>query len=165
VAANIIDGDGRGISRTQNLVDFIPPPNPSNFFFGRYVVCISRYCAFLRLLRVFDLRCNVACPRGALPPPLSTDPLELIIWENIAYLANDSRRAEAFAMSSELSVHARTRFLLLNTLLWRSPSFKGARNPSCCNAKAACGNGLGSSAVVPSVALGIRNRMRSREST
>jgi len=30
----------------------------------------------------------------ALPP--STDPLELIIWENIAYLANDKRRAEAF---------------------------------------------------------------------
>jgi endonuclease-3 len=32
----------------------------------------------------------------ALPP--STDPLELIIWENIAYLANDKRRAEAFAI-------------------------------------------------------------------
>jgi endonuclease III len=33
-----------------------------------------------------------------LPAPLpSTDPLELIIWENIAYLANDKRRAEAFA--------------------------------------------------------------------
>ena len=30
------------------------------------------------------------------PPPL-TDPLELIIWENIAYLASDKRRAEAFA--------------------------------------------------------------------
>jgi hypothetical protein len=30
-------------------------------------------------------------------PPPSTDPLELIIWENIAYLANDERRAEAFA--------------------------------------------------------------------
>jgi hypothetical protein len=27
-----------------------------------------------------------------------TDPLELIIWENIAYLANDKRRAEAFAV-------------------------------------------------------------------
>jgi endonuclease III len=27
----------------------------------------------------------------------STDPLELIIWENIAYLASDKRRAEAFA--------------------------------------------------------------------
>jgi len=33
------------------------------------------------------------------PPasPPSTDPLELIIWENIAYLASDKRRAEAFA--------------------------------------------------------------------
>jgi endonuclease III len=32
------------------------------------------------------------------PAPLpSTDPLELIIWENIAYLASDKRRAEAFA--------------------------------------------------------------------
>jgi endonuclease III len=34
---------------------------------------------------------------GAPAPPPSTDPLELIIWENIAYLANDKRRAEAFA--------------------------------------------------------------------
>ncbi len=31
------------------------------------------------------------------PPPL-TEPLELIIWENIAYLASDKRRAEAFAI-------------------------------------------------------------------
>jgi len=35
---------------------------------------------------------------GAPAPPPSTDPLELIIWENIAYLANDKRRAEAFAV-------------------------------------------------------------------
>ena len=35
---------------------------------------------------------------GAPVPPPSTDPLELIIWENIAYLANDKRRAEAFAV-------------------------------------------------------------------
>jgi hypothetical protein len=33
---------------------------------------------------------------GAPAPPPSTDPLELIIWENIAYLANDERRAAAF---------------------------------------------------------------------
>lgn len=33
---------------------------------------------------------------GTSAPPPSTDPLELIIWENIAYLANDKRRAEAF---------------------------------------------------------------------
>ena len=30
-------------------------------------------------------------------PPPSTDSLELIIWENIAYLASDERRAAAFA--------------------------------------------------------------------
>jgi endonuclease III len=35
---------------------------------------------------------------GAPAPPPSTDPLELIIWENIAYLANDKRRAEAFTI-------------------------------------------------------------------
>jgi endonuclease-3 len=34
---------------------------------------------------------------GLPAPPPSTDPLELIIWENIAYLANDERRAAAFA--------------------------------------------------------------------
>ena len=33
---------------------------------------------------------------GAPAPLPSTDPLELIIWENIAYLANDKRRAAAF---------------------------------------------------------------------
>ena len=35
---------------------------------------------------------------GSPAPPPSTDALELIIWENIAYLASDKRRAEAFAM-------------------------------------------------------------------
>ena len=34
---------------------------------------------------------------GPPAPPPSTDPLELVIWENIAYLASDKRRAEAFA--------------------------------------------------------------------
>ena len=34
---------------------------------------------------------------GCLTPPPSTDPLELIIWENVAYLASDERRAESFA--------------------------------------------------------------------
>jgi len=33
---------------------------------------------------------------GRPTPAVSTDPLELIIWENIAYLASDDRRAEAF---------------------------------------------------------------------
>ena len=35
---------------------------------------------------------------GLPAPPPSTEPLELIIWENIAYLASDKRRAEAFAI-------------------------------------------------------------------
>src|SRR5712692_5969906 len=34
---------------------------------------------------------------GSPAPPPSTDPLELVIWENIAYLASDKRRAEAFS--------------------------------------------------------------------
>ena len=34
---------------------------------------------------------------GSPAPPASTDPLELIIWENIADLANDKSRSEAFA--------------------------------------------------------------------
>ena len=33
---------------------------------------------------------------GSPAPPHLSDPLELVIWENIAYLANDERRAEAF---------------------------------------------------------------------
>jgi len=35
---------------------------------------------------------------GSSAPLPSTDPLELVIWENIAYLASDRRRTEAFAM-------------------------------------------------------------------
>ena len=35
--------------------------------------------------------------RGRPALPASIDPLELIIWENIAYLASDERRAAAFA--------------------------------------------------------------------
>ena len=34
---------------------------------------------------------------GSPAPPFSTDPLEIVIWENIVYLANDQRRADAFA--------------------------------------------------------------------
>jgi endonuclease III len=34
---------------------------------------------------------------GSPVSPPSTDPLELVIWENIAYLASDKRRTEAFA--------------------------------------------------------------------
>ena len=33
---------------------------------------------------------------GEPDPPRVTDPFEMILWENIAYLANDVRRAEAF---------------------------------------------------------------------
>ena len=32
---------------------------------------------------------------GPPPPPVSTDPFELVLWENVAYLASDERRAEA----------------------------------------------------------------------
>ena len=32
---------------------------------------------------------------GPAPAPVSTDPFELVLWENVAYLANDERRAEA----------------------------------------------------------------------
>jgi endonuclease III len=35
---------------------------------------------------------------GSPDPPETTDPWEMIVWENIAYLANDKRRAEAMAM-------------------------------------------------------------------
>jgi endonuclease III len=38
---------------------------------------------------------------GPPEPPVSRDPLELIIWENVAYLANDQRRARAFAELKE----------------------------------------------------------------
>jgi endonuclease III len=31
-------------------------------------------------------------------PPVTTDPFELILWENVAYLVSDERRAEAFAL-------------------------------------------------------------------
>jgi endonuclease III len=47
---------------------------------------------------VDTLQQHYGCP--ATPP--STDPLELIIWENIAYLASDTRRAEAFATLKQI---------------------------------------------------------------
>ena len=54
-----------------------------------------------------------------LPAPLpSTDPLELIIWENIAYLASDERRAEAFATLKQTIGTAPNRFSLPSTPLW-----------------------------------------------
>ncbi len=38
---------------------------------------------------------------GRPKPPAITDPFELILWENVAYLANDARRDEAFRMLEE----------------------------------------------------------------
>ena len=35
---------------------------------------------------------------GKPKPPISTNPFELILWENVAYLVSDERRAQAFAL-------------------------------------------------------------------
>ena len=35
---------------------------------------------------------------GVQPPPYSSDPLGIILWENVVYLADDSRRRAAFDM-------------------------------------------------------------------
>ena len=35
---------------------------------------------------------------GKPEPPETTDPWEMIVWENIAYLADDARRREAMTM-------------------------------------------------------------------
>src|ERR1044071_6243110 len=35
---------------------------------------------------------------GKPAPPITTDPFELILWENVAYLVSDERRAEAFTL-------------------------------------------------------------------
>src|SRR5215472_14822597 len=34
---------------------------------------------------------------GEPAPPTETEPFAMILWENVAYLANDAKRAEAFA--------------------------------------------------------------------
>ena len=34
---------------------------------------------------------------GEPAPPAVTEPFAMILWENVAYLANDAKRAEAFA--------------------------------------------------------------------
>jgi len=47
----------------------------------------------LSFLRTIDL---LAQFYGEPQPPQVTNPFEMIVWENIAYLANDTRRAEAF---------------------------------------------------------------------
>ena len=66
---------------------------------------------------------------GRPAPPVSTDPLELIIWENIAYLASDGRRAEAFATLKRALEHIQSRFSLPSTLLW-PPSARLAYSPT-----------------------------------
>lgn len=35
---------------------------------------------------------------GTPPAPPSRDPFELVLWENVAYMADDARRAQAYAM-------------------------------------------------------------------
>lgn len=40
------------------------------------------------------LRAQYGKPR----PPISRDPFELVLWENVAYMANDERRAQAYAL-------------------------------------------------------------------
>jgi endonuclease III len=39
---------------------------------------------------------QLAAHYGPSPPPITTDPFELILLENVAYLVSDERRAEAF---------------------------------------------------------------------
>jgi endonuclease III len=38
---------------------------------------------------------------GKPAPPITTDPFELILWENVAYLVSDESRAQAFALLRE----------------------------------------------------------------
>ena len=48
----------------------------------------TAFAAILKKLRKFY---------GPPAPPKITDPLELVLWENVAYLADDDKRAAAFA--------------------------------------------------------------------
>lgn len=46
------------------------------------------------------------CHHGAPPAPYPTAPFELILWENVAYLANDQRRLQAFeTLREEVGTH------------------------------------------------------------
>jgi endonuclease III len=49
---------------------------------------------------------TLAAHYGQPKPPITTDPFELILLENVAYLVSDERRAEAFQM---LRTHAGTK--------------------------------------------------------
>lgn len=47
--------------------------------------------SFIRIIKILEKF------YGRPKPPRITDPLELILWENVAYLADDAKRAVAFA--------------------------------------------------------------------
>src|SRR5271167_3752182 len=49
-----------------------------------------------RMLSFTTLVDRLAQFYGEPSPPAVTDPFAMILWENIAYLANDAKRAEAF---------------------------------------------------------------------
>jgi endonuclease III len=58
---------------------------------------------------------------GKPPPPFSTDPFELIVYENIAYLASDEKRGEAFAsLRRDVGVTPRAILKASNTQLARA---------------------------------------------
>ncbi len=50
-----------------------------------------------RLLPFIALIDRLAQFYGEPAPPAVTEPFAMVLWENVAYLANDTRRAEAFA--------------------------------------------------------------------
>ena len=50
-----------------------------------------------RLLPFATLVDRLAQQYGEPAPPVVTEPFAMILWENVAYLANDAKRAEAFA--------------------------------------------------------------------
>ena len=50
-----------------------------------------------RLLPFATLIDRLAQQYGEPAPPVVTEPFAMILWENVAYLANDAKRAEAFA--------------------------------------------------------------------
>ena len=50
-----------------------------------------------RLISFAALIDRLAQLYGEPAPPPVTEPFAMVLWENIAYLANDARRAEAFA--------------------------------------------------------------------
>jgi endonuclease-3 len=52
----------------------------------------------LRLQEVID---ELRAIYGVLDPPLTTDPFEMVLLENVAYLVSDEQRAKAFQMLKE----------------------------------------------------------------